>query len=361
MHTHVRPERRIFLYQTIRKVLRLTFFVSITWLCLRFLLPISLPFLLGGALALAAEPMTRFLCLRLRFSRPVAAGFSVSAAFCFITFVLLLVCALVLRQLRILAGWLPNLEDTAREGISLLSQWLLTRIARLPSGIRNILTYHVNELLSGSSALINQAVSFFLNLAGGVLSHVPDSALILGTGIISSYMISAKLPKIRKWISLRLSRERLQPILTTLSGIRNAVLGWLKAQLKLSGITWLILTMGLILLRIPYAPLWAGLISVLDAFPVFGTGTVLLPWSLICFLQQDGGRAIGLLGIYTVITFSRSILEPKLVGKHLGLDPLVTLFSLYAGYKLWGLGGMILSPVLAVAALQLLTVKKAGA
>ena len=360
-HTYVRLERRIFLYHTIRKIMTLLFFAVSAWIGLRFLLPISLPFLLGGSLALAAEPMTRFLCNRLQLPRGAAAGLSVTGAFCFLAFLILMLCALLLRELRILAGLLPNLENATRDGLSLLSQWLLTRISILPTGIRDFLTGQVNELFSGSSALLDQAVSFLLNLAGGVLRHVPDSALVLGTGIISSYMIAAKLPRIQKWIADRLSRERLKPMLETLSNIKNAIFGWLKAQLKLSSITWLILTMGLILLRIPYAPLWASLIALLDAFPVLGTGTALLPWSLILFLQKDSARAVGLLGIYTVISLSRSVLEPKLVGKPLGLDPLATLFALYAGYKLWGLGGMILSPVLAVAAIQLLSVKKAGA
>ena len=339
----------------------LLFFVISTWFSLRFLLPVLLPFLLGGSLALAAEPMTRFLCSHLRLPRGVSAGISITGAFCFLVFVVLILCALFLRELRILAGLLPNLETTAQNSLSLLSQWLLARIAMLPTGLRDLLTRQVNELLSGSSALLGQAVSFLLNLAGGVLRHIPDSALVLATGIISSYMIAAKLPQLRFRFSAYLSRERLKPLLATLSGIKNAIFGWLKAQLKLSGITWVILTMGLILLRIPYAPLWAGFISLLDAFPVLGTGTVLLPWSLICLLQRDNGRAVGLLGIYAVISLSRSILEPKLVGKHLGLDPLATLMALYAGYKLWGLPGMLLSPVLAVAAIELLRVKKAGA
>ena len=358
MHTYVRPERRIFLYHTIRKALTLLFFAFSVWLSLRLLLPVSLPFLLGGALALSAEPMTSFLHTRLRLPRAAAAGISITAAFCFLAFGVLILCALLLRQLQVLAGLLPDLEDAARSGLSTLSLWLLQRIARLPPGIRDILTGHVNELLSGSSALLDQAFSFLLNLAGNILSHVPDSALVLGTGIISSYMISAKLPALRKWVSRRFSRERIKPILDTLASIKTAVLGWLKAQLKLSGITWLILVFGLFLLRIPYAPIWALLISLLDAFPVLGTGTVLLPWSLVCFLQDDGGRGVGLVGIYSVITLSRSVLEPKLVGKHLGLDPLATLFSLYAGYKLWGLGGMLLSPVLTVAAMELLSVKQ---
>jgi len=91
-----------------------------------------------------------------------------------------------------------------------------------------------------------------------------------------------------------------------------------------------------------------------DAFPVLGTGTILLPWSLICFLQEDTGRAIGLLGCYAVISLSRSILEPKLVGSHLGLDPLAALASIYAGYKLWGLGGLIAAPIIVVLAMQII-------
>ena len=93
-------------------------------------------------------------------------------------------------------------------------------------------------------------------------------------------------------------------------------------------------------------------VSLVDALPVLGTGTVLVPWAVICFLQGEGARAIGLLGVYAVVTLSRSMLEPKLVGRHLGLDPLVTLMALYAGYRLWGVGGMIFAPLLAVTIMQ---------
>ena len=91
-HTYVRLERRIFLYHTIRKIMTLLFFAVSAWIGLRFLLPISLPFLLGGSLALAAEPMTRFLCNRLQLPRGAAAGLSVTGAFCFLAFLILMLC-----------------------------------------------------------------------------------------------------------------------------------------------------------------------------------------------------------------------------------------------------------------------------
>ena len=95
----------------------------------------------------------------------------------------------------------------------------------------------------------------------------------------------------------------------------------------------------------------------MDAVPLLGTGTVLIPWSLVCLLQRNHVRSVGLLLLYGVTALTRSALEPKLVGKQLGLDPLLTLAALYTGYRLWGIGGMILSPLIAVTAVQLTETK----
>ena len=134
----------------------------------------------------------------------------------------------------------------------------------------------------------------------------------------------------------------------------RGVLGkWLLAQCKLMSITFAIVAAGLTLLRIPSSLLWALLVALVDALPILGTGTVLVPWSVVSFLQGDTPRALGILGIYITAALTRSMLEPKLLGQHLGLDPLVTLIALYIGYRLWGVGGMILAPLLTVAVLQL--------
>lgn len=323
------------------------------WLGVRYLLPLFFPFLLGAVLALAAEPMTAFFCRRLRLPRGVAVGISVSATFCFFFLVLLLLGALIVRELGILAGALPDLGETARAGLATLSDWLLSLARRAPAGLRTYLLDSITELFSGSTALLDRAAGYVLNLAGTVLSHIPDSALSIGTAIISGYMISAKLPAIRaRW--QRLSGNKLSAVVRGFRQIKQTICGWLLAQLKLSGITWGIVTLGFVILRVPYAPLWAVLVALVDAFPILGTGTVLIPWSIVSFLQADNGRAIGLVGIYAVVALTRSALEPRLVGRQLGIDPLVTLFALYAGYKLWGLAGMLLAPILTVAATQLL-------
>lgn len=330
------------------KILTAAVIGLVLWLAVRYLLPLLLPFLLGAGLALLAEPMVRLLSRRFPLPRGIAAAIGVSMALCFLSLLLFLLAALAVKELQTLAGILPDFGSMAKKGIASLSGWLQGLTGYAPASLREPLSRSIGEFFSGGTALLDRGVGYVLGLAGGILSHLPDGALGIGTAIISGYMISAKLPGIRKRLASLLPRERLGQVPEVLDRIRTALGGWLKAQLKLAAVTWAILCAGFLLLRIPYGFLWALLVAALDAFPVLGTGTILLPWSLICLLQSDTPRSIGLLGIYVVVSLTRSVLEPRLVGRHLGLDPLVTLFALYAGYKLAGLPGMLLAPMAAI-------------
>ena len=321
------------------------------WLAARFLLPLCFPFLLGALLAFAAEPMVGFLQKR-RVPRCVCSGIGVSMAFCFLAMLVLILCAFALRELRRVAG--------AKSGIGLLQSWLLELASHTPQSVQPLLSENVTSFFSNGTSLLDKVIRYILGLAGNILSHIPDGALSLGTAVISSFLISARLPKIKSWLKKRLPEEKLKPAADALKRMKNAVGGWLTAQLKLMGVTFTILTLGFVVLRIAYAPLWALVVALVDALPVLGTGTVLVPWAVICFLQGEGARAIGLLGVYAVVTLSRSMLEPKLVGRHLGLDPLVTLMALYVGYKLWGVGGMIFAPLLAVTIMQVTPGRERG-
>ena len=324
------------------------------WLCVRLLLPLFSPFLLGLALALAAEPVVHLLC-RTHVPRPVSAGIGVISAFVLLAMVLLILCAFVVRQLGLLAGVLPNLEQTARSGIGLVRSWLMQLAANLPQSVQPLVRDNATALLSDGASLVARVSGYLLGLAGSILSHVPDSALSLGTAVISGCMISAKLPKIKLWLLRRIPRQRRRALLETWKRIKKTAASWLMAQCKLMGVTFVLLLLGLVLLKIPYALLWALGICLVDALPALGTGTVLIPWSLVLFLQEDAPRAIGLLGLYATISLIRSALEPKFLGRHLGLDPLVTLIALYAGYKLWGIAGMLFAPLLTVTAMQLVS------
>lgn len=337
------------------KISSIMFAFVLVWLAIRFFLPLFSPFVLGTLLALSAEPMVRFLTKKLHVPRSLSAGIGICMAFALLAMVLLCLCAFLLRELGSLGNVLPDLGQTAKNGFSLIRNWLLQLSSHTPESLQPILRQNVNRFFSDSAALLDKGIGYLLGLAGSLLSHVPDSALSLGTSVISAFLISAKLPGIRRYLLRRIPREFLHSLLNTAKRIRRIFGSWFTAQCKLVGVSFLILFLGLVILRIPYALLWAAAICLVDALPVLGTGTVLLPWSLVCLLQGDAARAIGLAAIYVVVTLTRSMLEPKFLSRHLGLDPLVTLMALYVGFRLWGLGGMILAPILTVIAIQITT------
>lgn len=342
------------MYPGIKRAFQVLALIFCAWAGVQYVLPVIFPFLLGAGLALAAEPGVKFLKEKLRLPRAVGAAFCVSVVFLAIAAGLVCLLALLVREAGALSGILPVMVEAARAGIQALESWLSALAERAPESLRPTLESGVEAFFSGGAALLSRGAEYLLGLAGGILRHVPDSALGLGTAVISGYMISARLPSLKKRFASILSREKLRRLRDSAKKVKDACLGWLLAQVKLAGMTLIILTAGFMLLRISYAPLWAMAVTLVDAFPVLGTGTVLLPWSLVCLIQGDGGRAVGLLGLYAVAALTRSALEPRLVGQHLGLDPLTTLLALYAGYRFWGLPGMLLSPLLAVTLRSLL-------
>lgn len=317
---------------------------------IRFLLPIAFPFLLGWLLALLSEPAVRFLNQQLHLPRLVASLIGVTLALGITALLIVFLCAALLRELGRLATVLPDLESAALSGLGTLENWLLELSSRSPQSLQPILTRSVEGMFSGSSAVLDRISNVLLDTASSLFKAIPGSALSLGTWVLAAYMISVRLPQLRIFFRTKLPKAWYDRYLPTLRSLKKAVFGWLIAQLKLSAVTLGILIAGFLLLRISHGPLWALVVCFVDILPVLGTGTVLIPWAFLCLLQQQQLRAIGLLALYCVISLTRSVLEPKLIGKQLGLDPLVTLVALYVGFQLWGLPGMLAAPLLAVVA-----------
>lgn len=327
------------------------------WLAARFLLPLFLPFLLGAGLAAASEPAVRFLTGRGRLPRALAAGVGVSATLAGLLALLTLALGFLFRQLRPPESWVPQLTRTVERGITLLQRWLLGFAGELPPGLQTPYRENLSQLFSGGTALLEKVSAAALGTAGAVITGLPDTALCLGTGLLSAFLISARLPFLRDFLARRLPPEQLEKWSAALRQLKGILGGWLSSQCKLLCVCLFVLTAGFALLRIPNPLLIAALVALVDALPVLGTGTVLVPWSLVCLLAGDAPRALGLLGLYATAALLRSILEPKILGSQLGLDPLATLIAMYCGYRLWGLAGMLLLPMLSAAAVQLLSEK----
>ena len=320
------------------------FLILFLWLAGKFLLPFLFPFLLGAGLALAAEPVVNLGIRRLRLKRGLSAGVGVSLTLVLLSGITLLLGALTVRELGALAD---RVTPAIRQGAGTL-EGVLTRLAqKAPRQITPVLTDSLHRFFADSNALTDRAVAQVPGLLTGILGKVPGSAMSIGTGILSGYFISARLPGLKDRITAHLPKTWYEKTLPALQHLRSALGKWLVAQGKLMAVTYGIVAVGLLILRIPYAFAWAVLVAAVDAVPLLGTGTVLLPWALTKLLHSDPFTAAGLLILYIAAVITRTVLEPRFYGKHLGLDPLVMLVFLYIGYRLWGFLGIVISPLLA--------------
>ena len=328
------------------------------WVAVRYLMPVILPFLLGAGVAALAEPGVARLTGKARMPRALAAGLCVAGIYLALGLLLYFLGSVAYRELGSLARSLPQIAASLAVPVGRLRDWIYALTDRAPGDLRPMLEGAVSSLFAGTSTLASRAVTSLLSLVSGIITRVPDGLLFLGTAILSSFMISAQFPLLRGRMLPRLQGKWAERILPALRNVRHALGGWLRAQAKLMGITFLILTAGLMILRVDYALLFGALIALVDAAPMLGTGTVLIPWSLLRFLDGDPAMGIGLLALYGVAFTTRSVLEPRLVGKHMGLNPLLTLGALYAGYRLWGVLGMFLAPLLAITSMQIYTLTR---
>lgn len=335
----------------VRKWIVFAAVAAAAWLGVKYLLPVALPFLLGGALALTAEPVVSRLSKRL--PRGISAGIGITATLLGVCAIATLLGAVAVKELGNLTRALPDMENTARQGVMLMQDWMVSLADRAPETVRPMLQRSALNFLQ-EEPLMERLTEKLPGVLGTTLGWVGNSVLALGTGLLAAFLISARLPRLKNGIKEKLPKSWYEKYQPALRRVGASMGGWLKAQLKLCAVTWGIVTAGFLLLRIAYAPAWAALVAVVDAVPILGTGTVLVPWALVCFLQGESLRAVGLLITYAVAVTVRTILEPRLVGRHLGLDPLTTLAALYVGYRFWGFLGLLLTPILASAAKSLI-------
>lgn len=319
-------------------------FLVLVYLAGKFLLPFLFPFLLGLALAAASEPAVRLGTDRLKLGRGLSAGLGVTATLVLLLGIIFFLGAITVRELGIFARQLPGM---ARQSADLLENALVALSDRAPDPVGTVMTNSIHRFFQDNEALADRAVQQVPGILSGVLDKLPGSAMSLGTGVLSGYFISGRLPKLKTWASSHTPKIWTTQILPALQYLKTSLGKWLVAQGKLMAITYCIVAVGLWLLGIPYSFGWAILVAAVDAIPLLGTGTVLLPWALTRLLQGDLLIAAGLTALYLVAMVIRTVLEPRFYGHHLGLDPLVMLLFLYAGYRLWGFFGIVISPLLA--------------
>lgn len=180
------------------------------------------------------------------------------------------------------------------------------------------------------------------------LTSVPNFLFGLLIALVSSYFFTKDAAHIHALYEKYVVHLFGDSITHTKQELKNSFLGYIKTQLILMGYTFLITFIGLLLCHSPFTLLLSVIIAVIDALPFFGSGFILWPGAVIHLLLGNPKLALGYLIIYAAVQIMRQVMQPKILGTQIGLHPLLTLFSIYFGYKCIGFWGLLLGPIIAV-------------
>ena len=178
---------------------------------------------------------------------------------------------------------------------------------------------------------------------GNVAKQLPDIFLGVVMCLLSSYFFVADKSYMTNLVKKYVPDSIYYRFDLIRRSFRNAIGGYFKAQFKIEIWVYFLVAIGLAILKVNYSFLIALGIAFLDFLPVFGTGTVMIPWAIIEILSNNYKMAVGLLIIWMVGQLLRQVIQPKIVGDSIGMDAMPTLFLLYIGYKVAGVMGMILA------------------
>lgn len=312
----------------------------------RYGLPMLSPFVIGAVVAYLLRLPIRYLTRKLPVSRKMVA---IAVVLLFYATIAALISLLGFKAVSWITGFISRLPELYQSHAIPFFADVMNRLEVLMADFDPAVVDTLSELGSKALQSVGQMLSNLsvtvVSLASGAATSLPGLIIKVILIIISSFFLSIDYEKIKEFLLRQLS-EKTQVLLYE---IKNYVAGTLwvciRSYVIIMSITCVELAIGLSILKINGAVLIAVLISIFDILPVLGTGGIMIPWVALSLVRGDLRLALGLAIVYIAITIIRNIIEPKIVGGQLGLHPIVTLASMFAGVQLLGIIGLFGFPI----------------
>lgn len=337
----------------IHRTLALILCLAGVYLFFRWLLTPLLPFLLALGLSALLEPTVQRLRTAMKVRRSFAAVVLTSAI------LLIAGSGVILLALRLgveLMEWSLQLPGVIEEFPSVWNS-ALDRIegwyASCPPFLRSALDLIAGVLSENTTAFVSTAGGFLMDKISALASALPSIGLFLMTTVLALYFTGINYHSILAFLKRQLPGPWQLRCRAAAQCCRSTILKWLRSEALLILATFLILLVGFWWMGLDYTLLMAFSIALVDAFPVLGTGTVLLPWAVFSLILGDMRRGLALIALYAATLLTHSLLEPRLLAGQADLPPLAMLLAIYLGFHFLGVGGMILLPVLLLLTKQL--------
>ena len=302
-----------------------------------------LPFVIGGLIAMIANPLVRFLEKRIRIGRKHSSVILIAGALALVILGGYFLIAAIVRELAGFLQAVPDLMDALKGDFNQIGTNLSQMIAGLPPVIRDPLENVLANLSQYAGSLVASIGEPTISAVGSITKSLPSILVSLVVCILSAYFFLADREKVGELFRKILPKPWMKAFQVVRGNVKRIIGGYFAAQFKIMLVVAAVLYVGFKILGVSYAFLLAILIALLDFLPVFGTGTVLIPWAVFEALTGDFRMTIGLAVIYVASQGFHQVVQPKMVGDSMGINPLYTLFLLYLGFRFYGIGGMILA------------------
>ena len=338
--------------KTIPRFVWALIFVVLGYFVIRHAAGMLLPFIIGYLVSLVISPIVRFLWERAKIPKRFS---SVVLVLLILLFIGVLVYLGISRLYEEIAGLVSRLERR--------DETLILPLENMFLSIRQFFSrfefFETIEKLTGIEDVGKKISSALFDSVYSVLSRIPESLasvigktprLLIGffVTVLASYYFVCDKDKIKGGLMDILPRRAYNILERLLLGARTTMRKYARGYLLILLITFAESLIGLAILGVRYSFLLAVLIAAVDILPVLGAGTVLIPWAAVLFFMKNYRLALGLIILYGVMTIIRQLAEPKIIGKSLGLHPIVSLFSMYVGLYFFGIWGMILGPAVSL-------------
>ena len=308
-----------------------------------------IPFLIAFIISLIIEPLIRKVMKVTNLTRKVSAILTLIIVFSLIIGLLIWGITRLITETTTILSNLNNNMDSIGKTINRIISNINFDNFKLPDQVKIIIQNTFKDLLGeGTNAAHNILTSII-----SIFTNIPKIMIYIGITIIATYFVCTDKMYILDQMEHHLPRNWVNKFGIKLRKVITSLGNYLKAEGILILISFSIILIGLIILNfiglnVKYPFLIAILIAFVDALPILGAGTIIIPWAIISAFNGDITLAISLISLYVVIIVTRQLVEPKIISSHIGIHPIFTLISMYTGFKIIGIIGMFLGPIILI-------------
>lgn len=308
-----------------------------------------MPFLIAFIISLIIEPAIRILMRKMKLTRKLSSIiiFVIVSAI-IIGAVIWGIVALISEASNLLKGLNGYVEKAYILFNNITNGFEFEKI-HLPNEITEIFQNSTGGLLNSASDWIRNFLTGLLN----VITSIPIMAIYFVITIMALYLICVDKVYILDQIEHHFPQKWIFKLGTHIRELTKTLGGYLKAEATLILISFVISLIGLYIFKfagfkIEFPLLMALFIGFVDALPILGSGTVMVPWAIISSLNGDLKLGIAIIILFIIMSVTRQFLEPRLVSKHIGTHPIFTLIAMYTGFKFIGIMGMLIGPIILI-------------